>query len=188
MAMKVTTSGELRTINLLKAFDTDAYDRISKELYKAGNVVAKQAKEDTPGGNALSNWGKWSSSGQGRWIPLEPGQTRDLGYSGGDVRKKIRVSLSQDQRRWGHNLFFVRIVTMSTAGAVYTLSGARRRRAQSGERYRGISFVDNLNKKHGTDYPRGLLSAIRKKQDEARPLLEAAMKDATAAANRAINR
>lgn len=185
--MKVTTSGEQRTIAQLKAFDNDAYKRIEKALKKSGEIVRDQAREDTPR-VALSGWGKWSSKGQGRWVPLEPGQSRDLGYDYGTVSRGIKVSLSQSKKNWGHNLFFVRIVTMSWGGAVYTLTGSKRKRASSGERYRGISFVDNLNRKHGTEYPRGLLSAVKKKQDEARPLFEAAMNEATIAANRAINR
>jgi hypothetical protein len=185
--MKVTVSGEQRTIAQLKAFDNDAYKRIEKTIIKAGEVVRDQARADTPS-FGLSGWGKWSSTGQGRWVPLAPGERRDLGYDYGTVARGIKVSLSQNKKIFGHNLFFVRIVTTSVAGAVYTLSGSRRKRASSGERYRGISFVDNLNRKHGTEYPRGLLSAIKKKQDVARPLLEAAMNEATIAANRAINR
>lgn len=185
--MKVTVSGEQRTIALLKAFDDDAYKRIAVALKDAGEVVRKEARYDTPR-VALSGWGKWVSKGQGRWIPLEAGQTRDLGYSYGTVARGIKINLTQDKKKFGHNLFFVRIVTMSPGGAVYTLTGSKRKRALSGERYRGISFVDNLNRKHGTEYPRGLLSAIKKKQDEARPLFDAAMKEATIAANRAINR
>ena len=187
MAMKVTVSGEQRTIAQLKAFDNDAYKKIEKALKQSGEVVRDQARADTPR-VALSGWGRWISKGQGRWVPLAEGQTRDLGYDYGSVAQGIKIKLSQSKKNWGHNLFFVRIVTMNPGGAVYTLTGSKRLRASSGEKYRGISFVDNLNRKHGTEYPRGLLSAIKKKQDVARPLFEAAMNEATIAANRAINR
>ena len=185
--MKLQVSGAQRTIALLKAFDNDAYKRIEKALKKSGEIVRDQARADTPR-VALSGWGKWSTKDPGRWVPLEPGQTRDLGYDYGTVARGIKINLTQDKKKFGHNLFFVRVVTMSWGGAVYTLSGSKRKRASSGERYRGISFVDNLNRKHGTEYPRGLLSAVKKKQGEARPLFEAAMNEATIAANRAINR
>ncbi len=187
MAMKVQLSGEQRTIAQLKAFDNDAYKRIEKALKKSGEIVRDQALKDTPR-VALSGWGKWASLGQGRWVPLKPGQTRDLGYDYGTVAGGIKINLTQDKKNWGQNLFFVRVVTMSWGGAVYTLSGSKRKRASSGERYRGISFVDNLNRKHGTEYPRGLLSAVKKKQSEARPLFEAAMKEAIIAYDRIINR
>ncbi len=185
--MKLQVSGAQRTIALLKAFDDDAYERIEKALIASGEIVRDQALKDTPR-VALSGWGKWVSKGQGRWVPLKPGQTRDLGYDYVEVASGIKINLTQDRKNWGQNLFFVRVVTMSWGGAVYTLTGSKRERATSGEKYRGISFVDNLNRKHGTEYPRGLLSAVKKKQGEARPLFEAAMKEATVAANRIINR
>jgi hypothetical protein len=188
MAMKVTVSGEQRTIAQLKAFDNEAYKRITKALRKAGEGVRDEARTLTPGGNALSNWGKWLATDAGRWVPLAAGERRNLGYSGGDVRSKIGVSLSQDKKNWGLNLFFVRIVTMDHGGAAYSLSGSKRKRASSGKPYQGISFVDNLNRKHGTEYPRGLLPAVKRKGPAARPLLEAAMNEAVVLANRAINR
>ena len=187
MAMKVSTSGEQRTIAQLKAFDNNAFKKIENALKQSGEVVRDQARADTPR-VALSGWGRWISKGQGRWVPLAEGQTRDLGYGYGNVAQGIKISLSQSKKNFGYNLFFVRIVTMNPGGAVYTLTGSKKKRASSGEKYRGISFVDNLNRKHGTEYPRGLLSAIKKKQDVARPLFEAAMNEATIAANRAINR
>ena len=187
MAMKVTLSGEQRTIYLLKTFDKDAYERIGKKMLEAGDLVADQAREDTPSGNALRNWGRWNDKGFGRWVPLAPGETRDLSYSGQRVHKGIKTNLTQDKQKFGHNFFYVRVVTMNPGGAAYTLSGSRRARRKSGKVYQGMTFVDNLNRKHGTEYPRGLLSAIKKKQDAARPLLEEAMRDAKVAVNRKLN-
>ena len=176
--MKVSTSGEQRTIALLKAFDNDAYKIINKKMIESGNIVRDEARQKTPGGNALSNYGKWIAKDRGR----------NLSYNGASVRQGIVTSSSQDTKKFGNNFFFVRISTKSAAGAIIALSGSRRERATRGQTYSGISFVDTLNREHGKEYPRGLLSAIKKKQDVARPLIEAAMNEATIAANRAINR
>ena len=177
--MKAQVTGEQRTIKLLERFDRDAYNEIAKGFKKAGEKVRDEARLQTPAGNALSNWG--------RWIAVDRG--RDLGFSGTRVRAKIRVSLSQDQRKWGQNLYMVKIVTMDWGGAVYTLSGSKQKRYGQEKSYRGRTFTDNLNKKYAGDpYPRGLLRAVMTKGPDARKDLERVMDQATAYAERIINR
>jgi hypothetical protein len=185
MVMKATVTGEQRTIALLKAFDKDAYNDISKAFKAAGEVVRNEARSNTPAGNALSNWGKW--------IAVDRGIERDLGFTGSRVRRRINVNLSQDRRNWGDNLFMVRIVTMDPGGAIFTLSGSKqkRRNAEIKTGYRGISFTKNLNDKFLGEkgkFPRGLLAAVQNRGPEVRPRLEEVMADATARANRIINR
>lgn len=177
--MRAQVSGEQRTIKLLQRFDKDAYDEIAKGFKKAGEKVRDEARIQTPAGNALSNWG--------RWIAVDRG--RDLGFSGTRVRAKIRVSLAQDPRKWGQNLYMVKIVTMDWGGAIYTLSGSKQKRYSQEPSYRGRSFTDNLNKKYAGDpYPRGLLRAVMTKGPDARKDLERVMDQATAYAERIINR
>ena len=177
--MRAQVSGEQRTIKLLQRFDKDAYNEIAKGFKKAGEKVRDEARIQTPAGNALSNWG--------RWIAVDRG--RDLGFNGTRVRAKIRVSLSQDKRKWGQNLYMVKIVTMDWGGAIYTLSGSKQKRYSQEPSYRGRSFTDNLNKKYAGDpYPRGLLRAVMTKGPDARKDLERVMDQATAYADRIINR
>ena len=177
--MKTQVTGEQRTIKLLEAFDRDAYKEITKTFRKAGEIVRDEARSNTPADSALSGWGKWIAVDRGR----------DLGFVGSRVRSKISVSLSQDRRNWGQNLFMVRIVTMDWGGAVYTLSGSKQKRYKQERSYRGRTFTDNLNKKYSGDrYPRGLLAAVISKGPDARPKLEEAMADATRRANLIINR
>lgn len=179
MVMKAQVTGEQRTIMLLERFDRDAYKEIAKGFREAGKKVRDEARDLTPAGNALSRWG--------RWIAVDRG--RDLGFSGTRVRSKIQVSLSQDRRKWGENLYMVKIVTMDWGGAVYTLSGSKQKRYSSEKSYRGRTFTDNLNKKYSGDpYPRGLLRAVMTKGPDARKDLERVMEQATAYAERIINR
>ena len=177
--MNARLEGEQRTIMLLQRFDRTAYDEIAKGFRKAGEKVRDEARQQTPAGNALSNWGRWIAVARGR----------DLGFTGSRVRSKIRVSLSQDRRKWGQNLYMVKIVTMDWGGAVYTLSGSKQKRYNQERSYRGRTFTDNLNKKYAGDpYPRGLLRAVMKKGPDARKDLERVMDQATALAERVINR
>lgn len=179
MVMKAQVTGEQRTIKLLERFDRDAYNEIAKGFKKAGEKVRDEARINTPAGAALSNWG--------RWIAVDRG--RDLGFSGTRVRAKIRVSLAQDKRKWGQNLYMVKIVTMDWGGAVYTLSGSKQKRYNQEKSYRGRTFTDNLNRKYAGDpYPRGLLRAVMTKGPDARKDLERVMDQATAYAERIINR
>jgi len=176
--MRARVEGEQRTIALIRAFDKTAYAEISKGFKKAGEKVRDEARAQTPAGNALSHWG--------RWIAVDRG--RDLGFNGARVRAKIKVSLSQDQRKWGKNLFMVKIVTMDWGGAIYTLSGSKQKRYKQEKSYRGRSFTDNLNAKYvGDPYPRGLLRAVITKGPDARKDLERVMDQATAHADRIIN-
>jgi len=182
--MKAQVTGEQRTIKLLERFDRDAYNEIAKGFKKAGEKVRDEARLQTPAGNALSNWG--------RWIAVDRG--RDLGFSGTRVRAKIRVSLSQDQRKWGKNLYMVKIVTMDWGGAVFALAGTNEVKKKSiNSNPKGRTFAANLgnkyNKEAGTARgPRGLLYAVDKKGPDARKDLERVMDQATAYAERIINR
>jgi len=184
MVMKAQVTGEQRTIKLLQRFDKDAYDEIAKGFKKAGEKVRDEARIQTPSGNALSNWG--------RWVAVDRG--RDLGFTGTRVRSKIRVSLSQDARKWGKNLYMVKIVTMDWGGAVFALAGTNEVKKKSrNPNPKGRTFGANLQKKYEREAgtargPRGLLYAVMTKGPDARKDLERVMDQATAYAERLINR
>ena len=182
MVMKAQVTGEQRTIKLLERFDQNAYKEIAKGFKKAGEKVRDEARLQTPSGNALSNWGRWMHDG------------RDLGFSGSNVRSKIRVNLAQDKRKWGKNLYMVKIVTMDWGGAVFTLAGTHKPILKSNNpNPKGKTFSANLEKKYGKEAgtaraPRGLLYAVMTKGPDARQDLERVMDQATAYAERLINR
>jgi hypothetical protein len=184
MVMRANITGEQRTIMLLQRFDKDAYAKISKGFKDAGEKVRDEARRQTPPGNALRNWGAWAAVDRGR----------DLGFTGTHVRSKIRVSLSQDKRKWGTNLYMVKIVTMDWGGAVFALAGTNEvRKKSSNPNPKGRTFAANLGKKYngqaGTGRgPRGLLYAVMTKGPDARKDLERVMDQATAYAERIINR
>ena len=184
MVMKAQVTGEQRTIKLLERFDREAYNEIAKGFRKAGEKVRDEARIQTPSGNALSNWG--------RWVAVDRG--RDLGFTGTRVRSKIRVSLSQDQRKWGKNLYMVKIVTMDWGGAVFALAGTNEvKKKSTNPNPKGRTFAANLGKKYNGQAglgrgPRGLLYAVMTKGPDARKDLERVMDQATAYADRLINR
>ena len=182
MVMNARVTGEQRTIMLLQRFDKNAYKEIAKGFRKAGEQVRNEARKQTPAGNALRNWGVWIHDG------------RDLGFSGSNVRSKIRVDLAQDQRKWGKNLYMVKIVTMDWGGAVFSLAGTHKPILKSkNPNLKGRTFTANLAKKYGKEVgtargPRGLLYAVMTKGPDARKDLERVMDQATAYADRIINR
>jgi hypothetical protein len=184
MVMKAQVTGEQRTIKLLERFDRDAYKEIAKGFRKAGEKVRDEARLQTPSGNALSNWG--------RWVAVDRG--RDLGFTGTRVRSKIRVSLSQDARKWGRNLYMVKIVTMDWGGAVFALAGTNEvKKRSSNPNPKGRTFAANLGKKYNGQAglgrgPRGLLYAVMTKGPDARKDLERVMDQASAYAERLINK
>jgi hypothetical protein len=184
MVMKAQVTGEQRTIKLLERFDREAYKEIAKGFRKAGEKVRDEARFQTPSGNALSNWGKWNAVDRGR----------DLKFVGSAVRSKIRVDLQQDQRKWGKNLYMVKIVTMDWGGAVFALAGTNEvKKKSTNPNPKGRTFAANLGKKYNGQAglgrgPRGLLYAVMTKGPDARKDLERVMDQATAYAERIINR
>lgn len=184
MVMNAQVTGEQRTIKLLERFDREAYKEIAKGFRKAGEKVRDEARIQTPSGNALSNWG--------RWIAVDRG--RDLGFTGTRVRSKISVSLSQDAHKWGKNLYMVKIVTMDWGGAVFSLAGTNEvKKKSTNPNPKGRTFGANLANKYrdqpGTVRgPRGLLYAVMTKGPDARKDLERVMDQASAYADRIINR
>jgi hypothetical protein len=104
------------------------------------------------------------------------------------------VSLSQDQRKWGKNLYMVKIVTMDWGGAVFSLAGTNEVKKKSrNPNPKGRSFGANLQEKYKREAgtargPRGLLYAVMTKGPDARKDLERVMDQATAYADRLVNR
>lgn len=183
MVMRATVTGEQRAVKVLEAFDRDAYKAAVKALREAGNIVRNEAREFTPIAPPLSQWGS------SKVVRVDAkGWKSTRRYDGLEIRRKIGVRIVQDRSNKG-GAITVRVQSMSAAGGIFALSGSAKKRYDSGESYRGRSFVINLNKAAGDrTWPRALLKAVVRKGPEARPLVEAELLRAARRADLILNR
>jgi hypothetical protein len=161
--MKVQVKGEQRAVAALKAFDRDVFKGIDKGLKQAGEVVRDEVRAKTPSEAPLSGWGRWNATRVSR---KGVSSTRDLSYNATKVRTGIKVTTKQSKRVSTGGKFQVAVATMSPAGAIFALTGSNKKRRS--ENYRGRSFYDNINKRFGEKYARGLNEAANNKPVVAR--------------------
>ena len=161
--MKVQVRGEQRAVAVLKAFDRDVFKGIDKGLKQAGEVVRDEVRAKTPSEAPLSGWGRWNATRVSR---KGVSSTRDLSYNATKVRTGIKVTTKQSKRVSTGGKFQVAVATMSPAGAIFALTGSNKKRRS--ENYRGRSFYDNINKRFGEKYARGLNEAANNKLVVAR--------------------
>jgi hypothetical protein len=87
--------------------------------------------------------------------------TRDLSFNTTKVRTGIKVNTRQPKKVSTGGEFAVAVATMSPAGAIFALTGSNQNRRS--ENYRGRSFYDNINRRFGEKYARGLNEAANNK-------------------------
>jgi hypothetical protein len=181
--MKVRVTGEQRAIAALKAFDRDVFKGIDKGLKQAGEVVRDEVRAKTPSEAPLSGWGRWNATRVSR---KGVSSTRDLSYNATKVRTGIKVTTKQSKRVSTGGKFQVAVATMSAPGAIFALTGSNKKRRS--ENYRGRSFYDNINKRFGEKYARGLNEAANNKPVVARAQekVAAVIREAERQANRIL--
>ena len=157
--MQVRVTGEQRAIAVLKAFDRDNYKVIDKGLKQAGEVLRDEVRAKTPRSAPLSGWGKWTATSVSRKTGLS--STRDLSFNATKVRTGIKVTTKQPKKVSTGGEFTVAVATMSASGAIFALTGSNEKRRS--ENYRGKSFYDNINRRFGEKYARGLNEAANNK-------------------------
>ncbi len=160
--MQVRITGEQRAIAVLKAFDRDNYKLIDKGLKQAGEVLRDEVRSKTPRSAPLSGWSGWSATKTSR---KGVSSTKDLSFNAPKIRTGIKVTTKQPRKVATGGEFTVAVATMSAAGAIYAIAGTGTRPAGN---YRGRSFVDNLIKRSGEKYARGLNEAANNKPVVAR--------------------
>ena len=163
--MKVQVTGEQRAVAALKAFDKDVFKGIDKGLKQAGEVLRDEVRSNTPSGAPLSNWGRWNATKVTR---KGVATTRDLAYNATKVRTGIKVTTKQGKKVSTGGEFQVAVQTTSAAGAIFTLTGSKKKRYGENPSYRGRSFVDNMNNRFGKKYARGMNEAMKNKPVVAR--------------------
>ena len=157
--MKVQVTGEQRAIAVLKAFDKDVFKGIDKGLKQAGEVLRDEVRAKTPTSAPLSGWGKWTATSVLKKTGLS--STRDLSFKATKVRTGSKVTTKQPKKVATGGEFTVAVATMSASGAIFALTGSSQKRRS--ENYRGKSFYDNINRRFGEKYARGLNEAANNK-------------------------
>jgi hypothetical protein len=183
--MQVRVTGEQRAVAVLKAFDRDNFKVIDKGLKEAGEVLRDEVRRKTPTSSPLSGWGKWSATSVNR---KGVSSTRDLSYNGTKVRTGIKVTTKQGKKVATGGEFQVAVQTTSAPGAIYALTGSKKKRYNREPSYRGRSFVDNINNRFGEKYARGLNEAANNKPVVARAKekVAAVLREAELKANRIL--
>ena len=152
------TKNLAQNINFLETFNKDVAKILKKEIKQGANEVAKAARKRIPN-SALTNWGAWTYSRDGR----------DLGFIGGWVKRGIVVETNRTRNRGATVAFGHRVVTRTAAGAIFELAGSK---SQS-------PMALAINKEHPTtNYPRTLFPAYYEAMPTALNKIKAAIEKA----------
>lgn len=171
--MKIQAVGAAQKIEQIFRFDKELWREIQAGTKKAMEGVISDGKAAMPNENALSNWGKWIAKDSGR----------DLSFSPSSATAGIK-SRFRSTNRQGLRVVRGQAYNSQPAGSIYLLAGASNKS--------GLSFSDNLNKKHGGKYgspkdgtwPRALGPAWNKNVEEARDEIGRVVQAAIAKVNR----
>ena len=183
--MQVRITGEQRAIAVLKAFDKDVFKGIDKGLKQAGEVLRDEVRAKTPTSPPLSGMRQWNATSVNR---KGVSSTRDLAYKGAKVRTGIKVTTKQGKKVAAGGEFQVAVQTTSAPGAIYALTGSKKKRYNREPSYRGRSFVDNINNRSGEKFARGLNEAANNKPvvAKAKEKVAAVIREAEVKANRLL--
>jgi hypothetical protein len=156
---KVTVTGIDGVRKMLTKVDKTIASELTKELRGVGNEMRDKARGLLPSSAPLSNW-----QGSGRAMP-----SRLPYWEGtGPARKGIKTVVGEGSRQRGtySKGAVVRVRSDNPAAAVFDKVGDG-----------GSTFVQNLNRKHGSKR-RALLKAYDGSKDAARRKVEKAVLDA----------
>lgn len=158
MGWNFEMNGLAKNINFLEKFNEDVANTLKKEMRTGANEVAKASRSLIPA-SAVSNWGAWTSSSDGR----------DLGFIGSWVKRGVSVQTERTRKSGITVGFGYRVVNKTPAGAIYELAGSRTKNALG----RGI----NKNKPVAR-YPRTLFAAYYMAMPTAMTRIETAIEKA----------
>lgn len=114
MGWNFDTKNIAQNIDFLETFNKDVAKILKKEIKQGANEVAKASRRRIPN-SALTNWGSWTYSRDGR----------DLGFIGGWVKRGIVVETTRSRNRGATVAYGQRVVTKTAAGAIYELAGSK---------------------------------------------------------------
>jgi len=160
-------------INRLQKFDTEVYKVLRTEVTQAAESIASDARAATPDA-PLSRWGRWEQA-TGRnatvgVVSMVQGN-RDLSFEGGAVKSSIK-SRAKLSRRRGQGVTGIvgQVRIMSAAGAIFSRVGSRST----------SPFAQSIIRRFGSEYPRLLYPAWKRRGPEAGDRIAAAIDRAAA--------
>ena len=152
---KVEVTNLRQLTNALEGIDKSAAKRINKTITDVAKRVVVDASYLTPGGNPLSNWGRWISAKDGR----------DLSFNSGDVARGFKVKRNNFKRKGVAAGLGFDVVQNNAAGAIFELMGDGSRVTTSG----GRNLIDVVNNRFPRKQPRTLIAAYyQNMNDEVR--------------------
>lgn len=163
--------GITETLDRLRTFDRVTYDAMVSELQDAGGDIAADARQATPDGNALRNWGTWNSRTVARKTRntvriSERKKMRPIGYDGSAAKAGIQPVVGGKFRKGRRLSTTVQVVQKNPGGAIWALAGSDS--TDWGATGGSGLFRQNLNRKYGVSaWPRALTPAWRKHKDAA---------------------
>lgn len=168
----VEVDGITDVLDRLRTFDRKTYDAMVGELEDAGGDIARDAKNDTPSGNALRNWGTWNSNtvarrSRGGIVTIsQRKKMRPIGYDGSAAQAGITPKVAGKFRKGRRLSAVVQVVQKNPGGAIWALAGSDS--TDWGATGGSGLFRQNLNKKYGVGpWPRALGPAWTKNKDAA---------------------
>lgn len=140
MGWNFEMKGLAQNINFLEKFNEDVAKTLKKELRSGALDVAKASRSLMPA-RALTNWGSWTFTRDGR----------DLGWNQGTAKRGVQVENYRSRMSGVTVGFGYRVVNTTPVGAIYELAGAPKSPSVMGGVLREEQRVSN--------YPRTLFAA-----------------------------
>ena len=170
------------TMELLKAYEPEQSKIINKRMTTAAMSVRDAARNDIPPGDALSNWGQWAYSPNGR----------ELGFIGSWAKKNLVVTRKAGRNKGQAISNFIGLVSADAAGVIFQTTGhasknsdGSRVRAKQATSNKGATFVANMVGK----FPgkRGIWRAFDDDEGKNTKLIEDAAREAEDIVQRRLN-
>ena len=156
----------------LRAMDKKIYNAMVAEIKEAGSDTESDARAAIPSGNALRNWGGWTSATRafkdGNIVRVtRRSELRPIPFDSGAAKAGIRTNVGRKFRGGRLRSTAVTVQQMNAGGAIWELAGSDLS-TDWGATGGSAKFRQNLNKKY-TDsiWPRSLTPAWQKNKDAA---------------------
>lgn len=153
----VAITGLKETMAILKAYDETQSKEIAKRMNVASTRVLNNARADVPSGSALSGWGPWTYTRDGR----------DLSMNGAAVKKNMRKTRANMRKRGRLVTNYLGLIATDAPGVIWHTAGKGSSKS---------SFVDNISNRYKGK--RGIWKAFDEDRGAAVAEIEKAARDA----------
>lgn len=157
----------------LRTMDKKIYDAMVDEIKEAGQDTESDARAAIPTGNALRNWGGWTSATiarkeRGGIVRVsQRSELRPIPFDSGAAKAGIKTNVGRKFRKGRLLSTAVTVQQMNAGGAIWELAGSDLS-TEWGATGGSARFRQNLNRKY-TDsiWPRSLKPAWGRNKDAA---------------------